>query len=190
MWLVLPGPQQSWCWPCKIVISEVNCEIWPHVNMIAAVVQTIGVTRACADKISFIRVCVTGNSSSKLYFKQSNQLTRSQYFYYCSRPPEEFSNSNDQIKKLEQLERLHSEIKIKSSYKFQKFAKNSYTQHTFWSCLIRCAHMKWIWLVLWKIQSGHGNVHRLTDRRTDGWTDGQTTWNQYTPFSTSLKRWV
>ena len=58
-------------------------------------------------------------------------------------------------------------------------------QHTFWSCLIRCANMKWIWLVLWKIQSGHSFVPK-TDGRTDGQTDGQTTWNQYTPLSTSF----
>ena len=43
------------------------------------------------------------------------------------------------------------------SYKFQKLAKNlefcnnPYTRHTFWSCLIRCANMKWIRLVLWDI---------------------------------------
>ena len=40
-------------------------------------------------------------------------------------------------------------------------------RHTFWSCLVRCANMKWIRLVLWKIQIGHNFVHRLTDRRTD-----------------------
>ena len=48
-----------------------------------------------------------------------------------------------------------------------EFCNNSYTRHTFWSCLIRCANMKWIWPVLWKIQGGHGFVHRRTDRRTD-----------------------
>ena len=40
-----------------------------------------------------------------------------------------------------------------------------YTQHTFWSCLIRCANVKWIRLVLLKMQSGHDSVYR--------WTDGQ-----------------
>ena len=48
-----------------------------------------------------------------------------------------------------------------------KFCNHPYMRHTFWSCLIKCANMKWIWLVLWKIQSGHGFVHRRTDRRTD-----------------------
>ena len=77
-------------------------------------------------------------------------------------------------------------------WKFQifKFWNKHYTQHTFWSCLIRCANMKWIRLVLLKLQSGHDSVHRRTDRRTDGRmdgqtdgrTDGRTMWNQYTPF--------
>ena len=71
------------------------------------------------------------------------------------------------------------------SYKFKEFAKtsNSFnfvkkklcTQHTFWSCLISCANMKWIRCVLLKIQSGHDSVH---------WrTDGRTRWNQYTSLS-------
>ena len=42
-----------------------------------------------------------------------------------------------------------------------------YTWHTFWSCLIRCANMKWIRWVLLKIQSGHDSVHRQTDGQTD-----------------------
>ena len=40
-------------------------------------------------------------------------------------------------------------------------------RHTFWSCLIRCVNMKWTRRVLWKIQSGHDSVHRLTD----GWIE-------------------
>ena len=54
------------------------------------------------------------------------------------------------------------------------------TQHTFWSWLIRCVNKKWIQPVLWKMQSY--SVHR----QTDGWTDGHTKWNQYTPPYTSL----
>ena len=57
----------------------------------------------------------------------------------------------------------HIESKVKrsqsQSYKFKQFVKNyHYTQHTFWSCLIRCANMKW----------GHDSVHRRTDGQTDG----------------------
>ena len=74
---------------------------------------------------------------------------------------------------------------LKNSPKFQifEFWNRHYTRHTFFSCLIRCANMKWIRWVLLKIQSGHGFVHRRTDRRTDR----RTRWYQYTPLSTSLK---
>ena len=40
--------------------------------------------------------------------------------------------------------------------------------------MIRCANMKWIRPVLWKIQSRHGFVHRQTDTRTDRQTHRQT----------------
>ena len=70
-------------------------------------------------------------------------------------------------------------MRQRQSYRFPKlpkiqsfkFCNNRYTRHTLWSCLIRCANMKWIWLVLWKIQSGHDFVHRRTDRGTDRRTD-------------------
>ena len=102
--------------------------------------------------------------------------------------------------KLEQLERLRSEdtptaswlpiplshigsqvkrrqsqsykLKKKSpKFQFFKFWNRHYTRHTFWSCFIRCANMKWIRWVFLKIQSGHDSVHRRTDRRTDGQGD-------------------
>ena len=62
---------------------------------------------------------------------------------------------------------------LKNSPKFQMFEfwNGHYTRHTFWSCLIRCANMKWIRWVLLKIQSGHDSVHRRTDRQTDGQGD-------------------
>ena len=58
---------------------------------------------------------------------------------------------------------------LKNSPKFQifKFWNGHYTRHTFWSCLIRCANMKWIRWVLLKIQSGHDSVHRRTDGQGD-----------------------
>ena len=76
---------------------------------------------------------------------------------------------------------------LKKSPKFQifEFWNGHYTRHTFWSCLIRCANMKWIRWVFLKIQSGHDSVHRCTDGQTDGRTDGRTDrltrWYQYTP---------
>ena len=56
---------------------------------------------------------------------------------------------------------------LKNLPKFQMFEfwNNHYTRHTFWSCLIRCANMKWIRWVLLKIQSGHNSLLR--------WTEGQ-----------------
>ena len=64
---------------------------------------------------------------------------------------------------------------LKKSQKFHisEFWNRHYTWHTFFSCLIRCANMKWIRWVLLKIQSGHDFVHRWTDGQTDGRTDGQ-----------------
>ena len=72
---------------------------------------------------------------------------------------------------------------LKNLPKFQifKFWNKHYTRHTFWSCLIRCANMKWIRWILLKIQSGHDSVHR----RTDGQTDKV---KPVYPLSTSLKR--
>ena len=49
-----------------------------------------------------------------------------------------------------------------------QYWNNLYMRHTFWSCLIRCANIKWFWRVLLKIQSGHDYVHRRTDGQTDG----------------------
>ena len=89
---------------------------------------------------------------------------------------------------LEQLERLRSEDTprrlmithtiesywipsqktTKSKLQILKIRQNfKFTRHTFWSCLIYCANMKWIRWVLLKIQSGHDSVHRRTDGQTD-----------------------
>ena len=72
---------------------------------------------------------------------------------------------------------------LKNSPKFQifEFWNGHYTRHTFWSCLIRCAHMKWIRWVLLKIQSGHDSVHRRTDGQGD---------TSIPSLSTSLKQGV
>ena len=103
----------------------------------------------------------------------------------------EFINSLASIwLKLEQLERLRSEdtpaaswlpiplshigsqVKRRQSqsYEFKKkfeFWNGHCTRHTFLSCLIRCANMKWIRWVLLKIQSGHDSVRRRTDGQRD-----------------------
>ena len=43
-------------------------------------------------------------------------------------------------------------INLKNLPKFQifEFWNKLYTRHTFWSCLIRCANMKWIQLYCWR----------------------------------------
>ena len=58
---------------------------------------------------------------------------------------------------------------LRNSPKFQifEFWNRHYTRHTCWSCLIRCANMKWIQWVLLNLQSGHDSVHWRTDGRTD-----------------------
>ena len=69
-----------------------------------------------------------------------------------------------------QLKRRESQFtNLKNLPKFQifEFWNKLYMRHTFWSCLIRCANMKWIPQVLSKIQSGHVSVHKQTDGRTD-----------------------
>ena len=58
-------------------------------------------------------------------------------------------------------------ITLKNSPKFEIFEYGHYTRHTFWSCLIRCANMKWFRWVFLKIQSRHDSVHRRTDGQTD-----------------------
>ena len=79
---------------------------------------------------------------------------------------------------------------FKNSPKFQifEFWNGHYMRHTFWSCLIRCANMKWIRWVLLKIRSRHDSVHRRTEGQTDGRTDGQVI--PVYPLSTLLKRGV
>ena len=66
------------------------------------------------------------------------------------------------------------------SHEVKHFSKNSNfgilqklnMRLPFRSSLIRCVNLKWTWLVLWEIQSGHDLVYRETDGQTDGRTDG------------------
>ena len=56
------------------------------------------------------------------------------------------------------------------------------SQHTFWSCLIRCVNMKWI-EYCWRYRADTiWSTDRQTGRRADGQTDRQRRWNQYTPI--------
>ena len=77
----------------------------------------------------------------------------------------------DNVKLFELHKKTKSKLQVpKNLPKIQilEFCNNPYMRHTFWSCLIRWVIMKWIRLVLWKIQNGHGFVHRGTDGQTDG----------------------
>ena len=100
--------------------------------------------------------------SHDLVKKQTKtRTTRTPAFWGCPPPPHDYpyywfildpNSKEDKVKA----------TNLKNS---PKFWNKHYTRHTFWCCLIRCANMKWIQLVLLKIQSGHDSVHR--------WTDGQ-----------------
>ena len=136
-------------------------------------------------------VTLTGfRSSPRLLGPQSltkTRTTRTPAFWGYPPPPHEYpfywftldpKSKEDKVKV--------TNLKNLPKLQIFEFWHKLYTQHTFWSCLIRCANMKWIQQIWLKIQSGHDSVHR----RTDGQTDRRTRWNQYTPLSTSLKRWV
>ena len=61
----------------------------------------------------------------------------------------------------------NTNFKNSPKFSFFQFWNKYYTGHTFLSCLIRCANMKWIRQVLLKIQSRHDSVHRWTDGQMD-----------------------
>ena len=136
---------------------------WKPTTHIAGVLNTINTTEAA-----------TGPKWYKGRFDWT-RTTRTPAFWGYPPPPHDYpyhwvildpKSKEDKVKV----------TNLKKSPKFQifEFWNGHYTRHTFWSCLIRCANMKWIWLVFLKIQSGHDSVHRRTDGRTDRRTDGQT----------------
>ena len=61
------------------------------------------------------------------------------------------------------LSQKKSSLKNLPKFQIFEFWNTPYTRHTFLSCLIRCANMKWIQEILLKIQSRHDSVHRRTD---------------------------
>ena len=118
-------------------------------------------------------------SSLSVTIAQTTRTTRTPAFWGYPPPPHDYpyhwvildpKSKEDKVKV----------TNLKNSPKFKMFVfwNGHYTWHTFLSCLIRCANMKWIRWVLLKIQSGHDSVHR----RTDGRTDRRTRWYQYTPY--------
>ena len=122
-----------------------------------------------------IRSQVNRRQSQSYKFKKKTRTIRTPAFWGYPPPPHDYpyhwvildpKSKEDKVKV----------TNLKNSPKFQIliFWNEHYTRHTFWSCLIRCANMKWIRWVFLKIQSGHDSVHRRTDGQMDGRTDGPT----------------
>ena len=115
--------------------------------------------------ISIFKVC---QQNLMIHWEETRTTRTPAFWGYASWLPIPLSHIGSQVKRRQS-----------QSYKFKKFQifyfwNGHYMRHTFLSCLIRCANMKWIRWVLLKIQSGHDSVHRRTDGQTDGRTDGQT----------------
>ena len=118
-----------------------------------------------------------------IWKKKREDMPLRNKFWWCE-------NRQENQNKLEQPECLHSENapaapwlpillihirsqnktksklqiwKICQKFKSWNFAKKPNMWHTFWSCLIRCVNMKWIQLVLQKLQRRHGRTDRQTD---------------------------
>ena len=118
--------------------------------------------------ISELRNDTKSTNSYFIFTKKKNRTTRTPAFWGYPPPPHDYpyhwvildpKSKDDKVKV----------TNFKNSPKFQifEFWNGHYTRHTCWSCLIRCANMKWIRWVLLKIQSGHDSVHRRTDAQTD-----------------------
>ena len=118
-----------------------------------------------------------------LQLAMSTRTTRTPAFWGYPPPPHDYP-SHWVILDPKSKEGKVKVTNLKNSPKFEffKFWNGHYTRHTFWSCLIRCANMKWIRWVLLKIDTERTRFCPQTDRRTR--------WYQYTPLSTSLKRGV
>ena len=110
----------------------------------------------------------TENTIHRAAWSQLTRTTRTPAFWGYPPPPHDYpfhwvildpKSKGDKVKV----------TNLKNSPKFQifEFWNGHYTRHTFLSCLIRCANMKWIRWVLLKIQSGHDSVHRRTDGQGD-----------------------
>ena len=110
------------------------------------------------------------NTRRRQWRPRVTRTTRTPAFWGYPTPPHDYPN-NWVILDPKSKEDKVKVTNLKNSPKFQIFESwnKHYTRHTFWSCLIRCANMKWIrWLwALLKIQSGHDSVHRRTDGQMD-----------------------
>ena len=103
-----------------------------------------------------------------IHNRTQTRMTRTPAFWGYPLPPHDYPY-HWVILDLKSKENKVKVTNLKNSPKFQifEFWNGHYMRHTFWSCLIRCANMKWIWWVFLKIQSGHDSVHRQTDGQGD-----------------------
>ena len=76
---------------------------------------------------------------------------------------------------------------IKNLPKFQivEFWKKQYMRHTFLNCLITCAKWNGSGKYCWRYRAD--TILSTTDGQRDRWTDGWTSWNQYTPLPLCYK---
>ena len=117
-------------------------------------------------------LCLTLCKTWKQIKFRKTRTTRTPAFWGYPPPPHDYPNYWVILDPKSKEDKVKV-TNLKNSPKFQifEFWNGHYTRHTFWSCLIRCANMKWMQYVLLKIQSGHDSVHRRTDGRTDGQMD-------------------
>ena len=118
------------------------------------------------DKIATISQTIFSNA-----FSWMTRTTRTPAFWGYPPPPHDYPyyefildpKSNEDKVKVTNLKSLQSTV-LQSTVLTKD---ESPLTGSFWSCLIRCANMKWIRQILLKMQSGQDSVHRRTDGQTD-----------------------
>ena len=136
-----------------------------HKSLEMFVLETIymEISRWILAKNKQICASPTGNIRYKVW----TRTTRTPALWWYPLPPHDYpyywvildpKSEEDKVKV--------TNLRNSPKFQFFKFWNKHYTLHTFLSCLIRCANMKWIRQVLLKIQR-HNSVHRRTDGQTD-----------------------
>ena len=130
-----------------------------HINSLACWI----VWKIIKDVYTFRIMCWIFVQQKKIKF-----TTRTPAFWGYPLPPHDYPyywvifdpKSKDKVKV--------TNLKNWPEFQMFEFWNKHNMRHTFLSCLITCANMKWIRRVLLKIQSGHDSVHRRTDEQMDG----------------------
>ena len=103
------------------------------------------------------------------FYTNITRTTRTPAFWGYHPPPHDYQYYSVILDPKSKKDKVKvTNLRNLPKFKIFKLWSKFYTRHVVWSCLIRCANMKWIWRVLLKIQSGHDSVHRRTDGQTDG----------------------